>query len=149
MKIGFGSDHAGLRLRLLLMDAAKQMGHEIVDYGTATAESCDYPDYAYAVAYDVGQGKLERGVVICYTGIGASITANKVRSIRCALCSEPLSARLTRDHNDSNVLALGAGMIGDALAQEILRVWLETPFSGGERHSRRIEKIGEYEARQQ
>lgn len=147
MKIGFGSDHAGLRLRTFLMDAAKMMGHEVVDYGTATAESCDYPDYAYAVAFDVSQGKLDRGVVICYTGIGASITANKVHGIRCALCSEPLSARLTRDHNDANVLSLGAGMIGDAMAEELLKVFLTAPFSGGDRHVRRIAKIKEYEAR--
>jgi len=147
MKIGFGGDHAGVRLRGVLMDAARKMGYEVVDYGTATADSVDYPDYAYAVASQVASGELDRGVVVCYTGIGVSITANKVRGIRCALCSEPLSARLTREHNDSNVLALGAGMVGEALAEEILRVWLTTPFSGGERHCRRIEKIKEYEAR--
>ncbi|HWR22904.1 MAG TPA: ribose 5-phosphate isomerase B [Feifaniaceae bacterium] len=148
MKIGFGSDHGGYLLKAKLIALAKELGHETVDFGTNTPDSTDYPDYASSVATAVSKGELDRGVVLCNTGIGASITANKARGVRCALCSEPLSARLTREHNDANMLALGACMIGDSMAEEIFRVWLNTPFSGGERHCRRIQKITEYEARQ-
>ncbi len=148
MKIGFGSDHGGYLLKAKLIALATKLGHETVDFGTNTPDSVDYPDFASPVAMGVSKGELDRGVVLCNTGIGASITANKAKGVRCALCSEPLSARLTREHNDSNVLALGACMIGDSMAEEIFRVWLSTPFSGDDRHCRRVEKIKDYEARQ-
>ncbi len=148
MKIGFGSDHGGYLLKAKLIVLAKELGHETVDFGTNTPDSVDYPDYASQVAMGVSKGELDRGVVLCNTGIGASITANKAKDVRCALCSEPLSARLTREHNDANMLALGACMIGDSMAEEIFRVWLTTPFSGGERHCRRLQKLKDYEARQ-
>lgn len=148
MKIGFGSDHGGYTLKAKLIALAQELGHETVDFGTNTPDSVDYPDYVSPVAAGVSKGELDRGVVLCNTGIGASITANKARDVRCALCSDPLSARLTREHNDTNMLALGACMIGDSMAEEILRVWLTTAFSGGERHCRRLEKMKEFEARQ-
>ncbi len=148
MKIGFGSDHGGFLLKAKLIALAKELGHETVDFGTNTPDSVDYPDFSSAVATAVSKGELDRGVVLCNTGIGASITANKAQGVRCALCSEPLSARLTREHNDANMLALGACMIGDSMAEEIFRVWLTTPFSGGERHCRRVQKITDFEARQ-
>ena len=148
MKIGFGSDHGGYLLKAKLIALAKELGHETVDFGTNTPDSTEYPDFASSVAMAVSHGELDRGVVHCNTGIGASITANKAKGVRCALCSEPLSARLTREHNDTNMLAMGACMIGDSMAEEIFRVWLNTPFSGGDRHCRRVQKITDFEARQ-
>lgn len=145
MKLAFGCDHAAYGLKLSLIEYAKSLGYEVIDFGCSSEKSVDYPDYAYPVAKAVASGEAERGVVLCFTGIGVSITANKVRGIRCSLCSEPYSASLTRKHNNSNVLALGAGMIGAALAKEILRVWLLTEFEGG-RHEGRVNKITEYEA---
>ncbi len=145
MKLAFGCDHAAYSLKLCLIEYAKSLGHEVIDFGCNSEKSVDYPDFAYPVAQAVAKGDVQAGVVLCYTGIGVSITANKVRGIRCSLCSEPYSASLTRRHNDSNVLALGAGMIGAALAKEILRVWLTTEFEGG-RHQNRINKISAYEA---
>ena len=114
---------------------------ECVDFGTFTADSCDYPDFARPAAEAVASGACERGIVMCTTGIGVSITANKVHGIRCALLSDPVSARLTREHNDANMMALGAGFVGELLALEIVDTFLDTPFSNGERHKRRIEKL--------
>ncbi len=145
MKLAFGCDHAAYGLKLSLIEYAKSLGYDVIDFGCSSEKSVDYPDYAYPVAKAVASGEAERGVVLCFTGIGVSITANKVRGIRCSLCSEPYSASLTRKHNNSNVLALGAGMVGAALAKEILRVWLLTEFEGG-RHEGRVNKITEYEA---
>ena len=119
----------------------EQAGHEVCDFGTKTPDSCDYPDFGIAAAEAVARGDCERGIVVCTTGIGISIAANKVPGIRCALCSEPLSARMTRLHNDANMLALGGAFVGVNLALEIVKVFLETPFSGEEKHQRRIDKI--------
>lgn len=140
MKLAFGCDHAALGLKNYLIRVAKEMGHEVEDFGCYTQESVDYPDYAVPVCEAVLQGGAERGILVCYTGIGISISANKMRGIRCALCSDPLSARLTREHNDTNVLALGAGIIGEALAREIFTVWLQTQALGG-RHAARVNKM--------
>ena len=145
MKLAFGSDHAGFQLKTTLMEYAKELGHEVEDFGCISGERSDYPDFGYLAAKAVTDGRCDRGVVICYTGIGISITANKVPGIRCALCSESYSAFLTRAHNDSNMLAMGAGFTGAALAKEILRVWLSTEFEGG-RHKTRVDKIMAYEA---
>jgi ribose 5-phosphate isomerase B len=117
------------------------MGHTVEDFGTYTEESCDYPDYAAAAAQAVADGDCDRGIVICTTGIGVSIVANKIRGIRCALLSDLNSARMTRLHNDTNMMALGAGVVGENLALEIADVWLGTEFSGDERHQRRIDKL--------
>lgn len=145
MKISIGCDHSALELKNFLIDYLKNEGHEVFDKGTYTKESCDYPDYGYLVAKDVQQGVCDRGIVICYTGIGISIVANKVKGVRCALCSSKDAAELTRLHNDSNCLALSAKYTGRDLAKEIVEVWLKTPFSFNDRHQRRIEKITKYE----
>lgn len=141
MKIAFGCDHGALELKNSLVRYLKEKGYEIVDYGTFTRDSCDYADYAVPAARAVASGECDRGIVLCTTGIGVSITANKVPGIRCALVGDTLSAELTRRHNDTNVLALGAGITGELLAKKIVDIWLETPFSNEERHCRRIAKV--------
>ena len=118
---------------------------EYKDFGTYDKNSCDYPDFGRAAAESVASGECEKGIVVCTTGIGISIVANKVKGIRCALCSETTSARLTREHNDANMLALGGGFVGTLQALEIVDVFLDTKFSGLEKHSRRIAKISDYE----
>lgn len=145
MKISLGCDHGGFALKLQIAAYLREEGHEVIDYGTHNPDSCDYPDFALAAAEAVARGECERGIVVCTTGIGISIAANKVCGIRCALCSDPLSAKMTRLHNDANMLALGGGMLGVSLAKEIVRVFLETPFSGEEKHVRRIRKIAAIE----
>ncbi len=145
MKISLGCDHGGFALKLQIAAYLREEGHEVIDYGTHNLDSCDYPDFALAAAEAVACGECERGIVVCTTGIGISIAANKVCGIRCALCSDPLSAKMTRLHNDANMLALGGGMLGVSLAKEIVRVFLETPFSGEEKHVRRIRKIAAIE----
>lgn len=141
MKIAICCDHGGLRLKNAIKEYLAELGHEAVEFGTTTEDSCDYPDFALLAAEAVAEGKCERGIFVCTTGIGISIAANKVPKIRCALCTEPLSARMTREHNDANVLALGGGYTGVNLAKEIVKVFLETPFSEGVNHKRRIDKI--------
>ncbi len=143
MKIAIGSDHGGFDMKEAVKNHLQERGFEVIDCGTYNKESCDYPQFGKAVAQKVAQGEAEKGVVVCTTGIGISITANKVRGIRCALCSEPLSAKMTRLHNDANVLALGGKMIGENLAMEIVDTFFDTPFSGEEKHSRRIGQIEE------
>ena len=145
MKIAVCCDHGGLALKNAVVSYLRENGHEIVDFGTTNENSCDYPDFALLAAESVMRGECERGIFVCTTGIGISIAANKVPGIRCALCSEPLSARMTREHNDANCLALGGGYTGVNLAKEIVRVFLETPFSEGENHKRRIDKISAIE----
>lgn len=145
MRIAIGSDHAGFELKEIVVQALREWGHEVDDKGTYSKESCDYPDLAVAVAKAVAKQEVDRGILICGSGIGMSIAANKVPGIRAALCSEPLSARLTREDNDSNVLTLGARIIGPAMALEIVDVWLKTPYAGG-RHQKRLDKISAYEA---
>ena len=141
MKIAIACDHGALDLKNALIAYLESKNYKVVNFGTDTLDSCDYPDYCGAAAKAVADGRCDRGIVLCTTGIGASIAANKVRGIRCALLSDLMSARLTREHNDTNVMALGAGIVGKLLAFEIVDTWLETEFSGGERHARRIDKV--------
>ena len=135
--IAIGSDHGGFELKKEVMAHLDARGLEYKDFGTYSDASCDYPVYGKAVAKAVASGECERGIIICGTGIGISIAANKVRGIRCALCSEPLSAEMTRRHNNANMLAMGAGMIGKNMAERIVEVFLSTEFEGG-RHERRV-----------
>ena len=141
MKIAIGCDHGALALKNKIVDHLKKNGFEVKDFGTYTADSCDYPDFAAAAAKAVAAGECQRGIVLCTTGIGASIAANKVDGVRCALLSDPWSAKLTRLHNDTNMMALGAGVVGENLALEIVDTWLNTEFSGEARHQRRIDKV--------
>jgi ribose 5-phosphate isomerase B len=146
MKIAIACDHGALDMKNMLVSYLKDQGHEVADFGTHTTASCDYPEFAAAAARSVAAGECERGIVLCTTGIGVSITANKVKGIRCALLSDVVSARLTREHNDTNMMAMGAGIVGDILARQIVDIWLGTEFSGGERHQRRIDKMMALEA---
>ncbi|WP_026517495.1 ribose 5-phosphate isomerase B [Butyrivibrio sp. MC2021] len=139
--IALGSDHGGFALKETVKKHLEERGIEYKDFGTYSLDSCDYPEFGRAAAEAVASGECEKGIVICTTGIGISITANKVKGIRCALCSETTSARLTREHNDANVLALGGGMTGPLLALEIVDTFLDTEFSGLEKHARRISQI--------
>lgn len=139
--IAIGSDHGGFELKQKVIEHLRSLGIGYKDVGCYDKSSCDYPVYGKAVAETVAGGECVLGIVICTTGIGISITANKVPGIRCALCSDTLSARLTREHNDANVLALGAGIVGENLAMSIVDTFLETEFSGEERHQRRIDQI--------
>ena len=141
MKIAIGCDHGALDLKNVLVAHLKDKGYDVADFGTYTAASCDYPEFAAAAAKAVASGECDKGIVLCTTGIGVSITANKVKGIRCALLSDLMSARLTREHNDTNMMALGAGVVGQMLALQIADTWLETEFSGDERHQRRINKL--------
>ncbi len=146
MRISIACDHGAFDLKERLKAHLLEQGHQVTDCGTNSGESCDYPDFAAAAARLVADGSCERGVVLCTTGIGMSIAANKVKGVRCALCHEPLSAEMTRRHNDANVLAMGAGVTGGNLAQRILDVFLSTQFEGG-RHQRRVDKVMELENR--
>lgn len=137
-------DHGGLRLKNVLKEYLLDNGYEVEDFGTNSEDSCDYPDYAGKAAKAVASGACDKGVVVCGTGIGVSITANKVNGIRCALCHDVFSAKATRAHNDSNMIAMGQRVIGEGLALEILKAWLSTEFEGG-RHVQRIEKMMAYE----
>ena len=141
MKISIGCDHGALELKNALVDRLTEQGYEVLDFGTHTKDSCDYPDYAAAAARAVASGQCQRGIVICTTGIGVSIAANKIKGIRCAMLSDPLTARMTREHNDTNMMALGAGITGQKLAFEIVDIWLGTPFSQEPRHQKRIDKL--------
>ncbi|NPV54588.1 MAG: ribose 5-phosphate isomerase B [Firmicutes bacterium] len=140
MRVALGSDHGGYRLKEHLKGILDDMGVVYEDFGTFSEESVDYPDIGLEVARRVARGEFDRGVLICGTGIGMSIAANKIRGIRASLCHDTVTARLAREHNDANVLTLGGRIIGPVVAEEILKVWLNTPFSQG-RHARRIEKI--------
>lgn len=139
--IAIGSDHGGFELKEKLMEHLSERGLEYKDFGTYSSASCDYPVYAKAVANAVASGECDRGIIICGTGIGVSITANKVRGIRAALCGDCFSAEATRQHNDANVLCMGARVVGEGLALKIADTFLETPFSNDERHIRRISMI--------
>lgn len=141
--IALGCDHGGFELMQEVMAHLEKRGIEYKNFGTFTKESCDYPEYAKKVANAVVSGECEKGILICGTGIGISMAANKTKGIRCALCSEPLSAKMTRLHNNANVLAMGAGLIGPNMANEIVDTFLNTEFSGDERHQRRIDLIEE------
>ena len=139
--IAIGSDHGGYDLKQRVIQYLEEKGIQCQDMGCHSKASCDYPVFGHAVAKAVAEGKCDKGIVICTTGIGISISANKVAGIRCALCSDTLSARMTRLHNDANVLAMGAGIVGENLALDIVETFLETEFSGEERHRRRVELI--------
>ena len=141
MKIAIGCDHGALALNNKMVSHLEARGYEVQDFGTYTADSCDYPEFAAAAARAVASGVCEKGIVLCTTGIGVSISANKIDGIRCALLSDVWSAKMTRLHNDTNMMALGAGVVGENLALEIADVWLGTEFSGEARHQRRIDKV--------
>ncbi|WP_010280059.1 ribose 5-phosphate isomerase B [Paenibacillus senegalensis] len=141
MKVAIGSDHGGVRLKEEIKQVILSMGHEVEDCGCNCTDSVDYPDYAIAVCDKVVAGQADRGILICGTGIGMTIAANKIPGIRCALVHDLFSAKATREHNDSNVLAMGERVIGSGVASEITRIWLETGFSGEARHAGRVEKV--------
>ena len=141
MKVSIGCDHGGYDLKEEIKKHLIERGIEVVDVGCERKERCDYPIYGREAALKVADKTCDKGIVICTTGIGISITANKVKGIRCALCSEPLSAKMTRLHNDANMLAMGAALIGINMAKEITDTFLDTPFSGDERHQKRIDLI--------
>ena len=141
MKVSIGCDHGALALKNKVVSHLEGKGYEVVDFGTYTNASCDYPEFAAAAARAVATGECEKGIVLCTTGIGVSISANKIDGIRCALLSDVWSAKMTRLHNDTNVMAMGAGVVGENLALEIVDTWLGTEFSGDERHQRRIDKM--------
>ena len=145
MKIGIGCDHGGFDLKEEILAYLRGEGHEVTDFGSYDKNSIDYPDYVFPVAEGVASGAFERGIVICTTGIGVSIAANKVQGIRCALVTDEYSAKMTREHNDTNMLALGANVTTAVRAKGIVDIWLGEAFSHGERHQRRIDKISAYE----
>ncbi|MBM7714486.1 ribose 5-phosphate isomerase B [Bacillus thermophilus] len=146
MKVAIASDHGGILIRKEIIKVMEELNIEYKDFGCGDESSVDYPDFAVPVAEKVASGEFDRGILVCGTGIGMSIAANKVKGIRCALVHDVFSARMTRLHNDTNVLAMGERVIGAGLAREIAKVWLETEFEGG-RHTRRIQKISDYENR--
>ncbi|MDR0220597.1 MAG: ribose 5-phosphate isomerase B [Lachnospiraceae bacterium] len=139
--LAIASDHGGFELKTAIIAHLEQRGLAYKDYGCYDTQSCDYPDYGKAAATAVAGGECERGIVICTTGIGISIAANRFPAIRCALCTDPYMAKMTRAHNDANILAFGGAIVGTGLALEIVDVFLDTPFSGEEKHVRRIGKL--------
>ena len=139
--IGIGADHGGFELKRVIINHLTKRGFEIKDFGTDSPVSCDYPEFGKAVAEAVASGECETGIIICGTGIGISIAANKVKGIRAANCTDCFMAQATREHNNANILALGARVLGEGLALKIVDTFLDTPFSNDERHIRRIEKI--------
>ena len=141
MKIAIGCDHGALDLKNKVVAHLQKKGFEVQDYGTYTLDSCDYPDYAEKAAKAVASGECEKGIVLCTTGIGISIAANKIQGVRCALLHETWSAKMTREHNDTNMMALGAAVVGEMLALEIVDTWLGTEFSNEAKHQRRIDKV--------
>lgn len=144
MRIGIGNDHSALELKAEIIELLKEKGHEVVDYGTNSAESCDYPVYGERVAHAVVNKEVDQGILICGTGLGISLAANKVKGIRAAVCSEPFTARMARQHNNCNILAFGARVVGGELAKMIVETWLDTDFDGG-RHQRRVDMISAIE----
>ncbi|MDD2418329.1 MAG: ribose 5-phosphate isomerase B [Oscillospiraceae bacterium] len=144
MMIALACDHAALDMKKDIIELLNEMGLEYKDFGTYEQSSCDYPVFATRAARAVSSGECDRGIVICGTGVGMSLAANKVAGIRCVVCSEPYSAQLSRMHNDSNMLAFGARVIGSGTARMITKIWLETPFEGG-RHQRRVDMITQVE----
>ena len=140
MKIALGCDHGGYELKEYIKGVIEKMGHEYEDFGCYNLDSCDYPDFGAAAAKAVAEGKCEKGIVVCTSGIGISIAANKVKGIRCAHCADCLQAEMTRRHNDANIMAIGAGFTGKNMAERMVEVFLTTEFEGG-RHQRRVDKI--------
>ena len=145
MKIAIGSDHRGYEVKRRIVTVLERLGHDVLDAGTTGRESVDYPDFAFQVARAVGEGRVERGILICGTGIGMCIAANKVHGVRAAPCHDSITAEMSRRHNDANVLCLSADLLGADLIDRMVRIWLTTPFESG-RHARRVEKITRFEA---
>ena len=145
MKIAMGCDHGGYELKEALKKTIEKLGHEVEDFGCYSLDSCDYPDFGAAAARAVADGRCEKGIVVCTTGIGISIAANKIKGIRCAHCADCLQAQLTRQHNNANMMAIGAGFTGPNMAKQMVEVFLSTEFEGG-RHERRVNKMMELEA---
>ncbi|MCI9197860.1 MAG: ribose 5-phosphate isomerase B [Lachnospiraceae bacterium] len=146
MKIGIANDHSGIEMKQEITAFLQERGHEVVNFGTDKNESCDYPIYGEKVGRAVASGEVDRGILICGTGLGISLAANKVHGVRAVVCSEPCTARLSRQHNDANVLAFGARIVGLELAKMIVETWLAAEFEGG-RHKRRVDMIMEIEDR--
>lgn len=144
MRIAVGTDHRGFQIRSKLIDMLERLGHEVDDVGTFTEESVDYPDVAAQVALKVSHGEVERGVLVCGTGLGMAIAANKFTGVRAAPCHDDLTAEMSRRHNDSNVLCLSSDLLGERLIDRMVELWLSTPFEGG-RHARRVDKISDLE----
>ena len=145
MKIAVACDHGGLNLKKTLIAYLEKNGHEVKNFGTDTFDSCDYPDFAVQAAEAVASGECERGIVVCSSGIGVSIVANKVPGVRCAHCHDTYCAKYTRLHNDANMIAFGEKVVGVGLMEELVSIFLTTEFEGGERHERRVAKIAELE----
>lgn len=144
MKISVGTDHRGLEQKRMVTKIAEELGHAVVDQGTHSTESCDYPDIAGTLGHSVASGETDRGILICGTGIGMSIAANKVKGIRAALCSSNDQARLSREHNDTNVLCIRGDSFEESAVRELVSIWLKTEFEGG-RHERRVDKVKQME----
>ena len=144
MKIAVGSDHRGFEVKKRVLSLLTQLGHEIQDMGTGGQEGVDYPDFAFQVAQAVGEKRVDRGILICGTGIGMCIAANKVPGVRAAPCHDSITAEMSRRHNDANILCLSADLLGEELIDRMIRIWLETEFEGG-RHARRVDKIANFE----
>ena len=146
MKIALACDHGGYEMKEQIKTWLTEMGYEYEDFGCYSTASCDYPEFAAAAARAVAGGSCEKGILVCTTGIGISIAANKIKGIRCAHCADCLQAQLTREHNDANMMAIGAGFTGPNMAKEMVKVFLTTAFSGGERHVRRVNGVKALEA---
>jgi ribose 5-phosphate isomerase B len=144
MKIALGSDHRGFEIKGRIADTLRSWSYEVIDLGTFDKDSCDYPDYAFEVAKRVSSQEVDRGILICGTGIGMCIAANKVAGVRAALCHDAITAEMSRRHNDANILCLSADLLDEKLIERMLRIWLETKFEGS-RHQRRVNKIGMFE----
>lgn len=147
MRVAVGADHAGFALKQLLAERIRGMGHEVLDLGTDSSQAADYPDFAEAVGLALVEGRADRGVLVCGSGVGASVAANKIRGIRAAVCHDTYSARQGVEHDDMNVLVVGSRVVGPALAEELVRAFLGAAFSRAERHVRRLEKVRGLEER--
>ena len=146
MRVAIGNDHSAVELKEIIADYVRELGHEAINLGTDTTQSCDYPLYGEKVGRAVVSGEADLGIAICGTGLGISLAANKVKGVRACVCSEPYTARMSRLHNNTNVLCFGARVVGSELAKMITQVWLETEFEGG-RHQRRVDQIMEIEGK--
>jgi ribose 5-phosphate isomerase B len=146
MRVAVGSDHRGFQVKRKIVELVQRLGHEVVDYGAASEDAVDYPDFALQVALAVSAAQVDRGILICGTGIGMSMAANKVRGVRAALCHDDVTAEMSRRHNDANVMCLSADLLGARLIDRMIEIWLHTEFEGG-RHARRVEKIRKIEDR--
>ena len=140
MKLGIGCDHAALDMKLEMIAYLEELGHQVIDYGTHTKDSCDYPEYGELVGRKVVEQEVEAGILICGTGVGISIAANKVKGVRAAVCSDPVTAKLTKEHNNANIIDFGARIVGSETAKAILDAWLGATYAGG-RHQRRVEML--------